>query len=133
MYVFLNLLCKIFIKNMVHHLVCAMCKQLKWLQKRVKVHFPFSQETILYSKKVYLSEGSLTINISWFLLKMGNLGPKSLYRSQTGRHFMEQKMIFGLVWSQFTILGPIMSNFWGCFFMFSIDFKFFLETLKRPH
>ena len=37
-------------KNMVHHLVCAMCKQLKWLQKRVKVHFPFSQ--VLYSKKV---------------------------------------------------------------------------------
>ena len=29
-----------------------MCKQLKWLQKRVKVHFPFSQETILYSEKV---------------------------------------------------------------------------------
>ena len=52
MCVFLNLLCKIFKKNMVHHLVCAMCKQLKWLQKRVKVHFPFSQETILYSKKL---------------------------------------------------------------------------------
>jgi hypothetical protein len=29
-----------------------MCKQLKWLQKRVKVHFPFSQERILYSEKV---------------------------------------------------------------------------------
>ena len=29
-----------------------MCKQLKWLQKRVKVHFPFSHERTLYSEKV---------------------------------------------------------------------------------
>ena len=76
--------------------------------------FPKSRDLILSINSKIVLVWKKLCNLR-FKIQFAKWRPKSLYRSRARRHFMEQKMCFGLVLGRLAILkkkiGSIMSNF----------------------
>ena len=79
--------------------------QLEEIQTVVNLHTKsvYSYQVSRHIIKKFLREKSpLRYQQKWLSLELPQ--PKSLYRSRAGRHFMEQKMRFGLVLGRLAVL-----------------------------